>query len=265
MSGAGNDFIIIAATKGLNYKKVALKACDRTNGIGADGLLILDKSRKSDYKMRIINPDGSEAEMCGNGIRCLAAYIARNKKPRKKLFSIETLAGEILAEAKAETANVRLIDPVGYNPEVPLVLNGRKIHVQLINTGVPHVIIYVDNLAQIDIAHIGHMIRFHEAFSPHGTNVNFVEQLKQNCVEVRTYERGVENETKACGTGSVAAAVISYRKTNPEVTNKKKARMKVLTASNETLDIVFDINEEKTSNVWLKGSAKFIAEGKYFF
>lgn len=264
MAGAGNDFIIVASRKGLNYKRLALKACDRTNGIGADGLIILNKSRKADYKMRIINADGSEAEMCGNGVRCLAVFIVRNKRPRKKLFSIETLSGQILAEAKGETAHVRLSDPVGYQPEIPLTVNGQKIHVHYIDTGVPHTIVYVDRLAHIDVAAIGQTIRFHKKFSPRGANVNFVEQLRPALVEVRTYERGVEDETRACGTGSVAAAIVSYLKANPEMTNKDKARMKVLTASKEILDVVFDIAASQVSNVWLKGSAKFIAEGKYF-
>src|SRR3990167_5906741 len=106
MAGAGNDFVVIEANDGIDYKKLTKKICDRTNGIGADGLLVLDKSKKADYKMRIINADGSEAEMCGNGARCIAAYIVANKKPRKKLFSIETLAGNISVEAKGEVAHV---------------------------------------------------------------------------------------------------------------------------------------------------------------
>src|SRR3989338_9107273 len=132
MAGAGNDFVVIEARKGLNLKKLAIKACDRTNGIGADGLLVLDTSRKADYRMHIINADGSKAEMCGNGARCLAAYIVHNRKPREKLFSIETLAGTILGEAKGETAKVRLSDPKEYQAKVPITLSGRPITVSCI-------------------------------------------------------------------------------------------------------------------------------------
>src|SRR3990172_2032575 len=113
MAGAGNDFIIVDARPGMDYKELAVKVCDRTSGIGADGLLVLEKSKKADYKMRIINRDGSEAEMCGNGARCMAAYIVRNKKPRKKLFTVETLAGNICATATGETARVQLSAPTG--------------------------------------------------------------------------------------------------------------------------------------------------------
>ena len=212
MTGAGNDFIVIEARKGLNYKKLAVKMCDRTNGIGADGLLILDKSKKADYRMRIVNADSSEAEMCGNGARCMASYIARHKTNKHKLFSMETMAGIILGEARGELANVRLSDPKNYKPEIPLTINKQKIHVHFIDTGVPHTIVYVDGLKNINVSGIGKVIRFHKKFTPRGTNVNFVEQLKGDLVAVRTYERGVEDETKACGTGSVAAAIISYLK-----------------------------------------------------
>ena len=229
MAGAGNDFIVIDAQTSLNYKKLSIQVCDRTNGIGADGLLVLDKSKNCDYRMRIINADGSEAEMCGNGVRCLAAYIVRNKKPKKKLFSIETLAGMILAEAKGEIANVRLSDPKDYQADIPLKVNDRDIHVHYINTGVPHAIIFVDQLTTINVSEIGHLIRYHQKFAPRGTNANFVEQDTKDLVAVRTYERGVEDETKACGTGSVASATVGYLKANPTVHNKEKAKMRVRT------------------------------------
>ncbi|MCK5214706.1 MAG: diaminopimelate epimerase [Candidatus Omnitrophica bacterium] len=265
MAGAGNDFIVIDAKKGIDYKQLTKKICDRTNGIGADGLLICDKSRKSDYKMRIINADGSEAEMCGNGARCLASYIVKNKKPKGKNFSIETLAGTIIATAKGEVAHVRLSQPKGHRPNIPLTINGQKIHVHYINTGVPHVIVYVDDLNKVDVKTIGNAIRFHKKFKPRGANVNFVEQIKNGLVAVRTYERGVEDETKACGTGSVAAAIVSYLQANPGITSKEKASMKVLTQSGETLNTQFDLTEGGIENVWLKGSAIFIAEGNFLY
>ena len=264
MAGAGNDFVVIDAEANLNYKKLAIQVCDRTNGIGADGLLVLDKSRKADYRMRIFNADGSEAEMCGNGVRCLASYIVRNKKPRKKLFSIETLAGMILAEAKGEMAHVRLSDPKDYQTNIALNLQGRKIYVHYINTGVPHTIIFVDQLEKIDVSTIGSLIRYHRHFAPRGTNANFVEQIDGGLVAARTYERGVEDETKACGTGSVAAAIVGYLKANPTIQNKQKAKMKVRTQGGEILEVTFDIDNGRVSNVWLKGSARFIMEGKYY-
>lgn len=266
MVGAGNDFLVIEANKALDYKKLALKACHRSDGVGADGILVLDKSKTSDYRMRIINADGSEAEMCGNGARCIATYIVNRKKPAKKLFSIETLAGEILGEAKGEVARVRLSEPNDYRPGIALTLNGKEIHVHYIDTGVPHTIVYVNDLAGIDVNKIGPTIRYHKTFAPRGTNVNFVEQTDKDLVAVRTYERGVEAETRACGTGSVASAIVSYLQSNPGTLQRdqKKALMNVLTQSGETLEVTFDIVAQKITNVWLKGSAKFIAEGSYF-
>ncbi len=264
MVGAGNDFIVVDAAAGLNYKKLAMKACDRTEGIGADGLLVLDKSKKADYKMRIINRDGSEAEMCGNGARCIAAYIVRNKKPRKKLFIVETLAGAITATATGEVARVQLSAPSGYHADIPLTVNDRRMRVSYIDTGVPHAIVFVDGLEAIDVAAIGRVIRHHERFAPRGTNVNFVEQVNERLVSARTFERGVEDETRACGTGSVAVAIVSYFKANPGVNDKEAAGMNVRTASGEILEVRFDIRAGVVSNVWLKGSAKFIARGEYY-
>ncbi len=264
MAGAGNDFIVIDAQPELDYKKLTEKVCDRTNGIGADGLLILDKSKSSDYQMRIINADGSEAEMCGNGARCMASYIVANRKLKKKLFSMQTLAGEVLAEAKGEVAIVRLSDPKDYNPSITIKVNDRDLHVGYIDTGVPHTIVFVDALGSIDVKTIGRIIRCHDQFKPRGTNVNFVERISDGLVAARTYERGVEDETKACGTGSVAAALVSYLKAHPAVKNKEKAQMNVRTTGGEILEVTFDLKKSRVSNVWLKGSAKFIAKGEYY-
>ncbi|MCD4779359.1 MAG: diaminopimelate epimerase [Candidatus Omnitrophica bacterium] len=264
MVGAGNDFIILDHPARMNFKKLAPVMCDRTNGIGADGLLVLSPSRKTDFRMRIINADGSEAEMCGNGARCMAAYIVRYKKPKQKLFGVETIAGLIMSEAKGQIANVHLSDPLGYKESIKLKINKRVMHLSYIDTGVPHVIVFVDSLMQIPVNVIGEQIRYHKNFSPRGTNVNFVEQLLDDLVAVRTYERGVEGETKACGTGSVAAALVNYLKGYAAGRDKKKAKMKVLTQSGETLFVTFDVINGQPKNVWLKGSAKFIAKGEYF-
>jgi len=264
MAGAGNDFLVLDAKKGVDYKKLAPKMCDRTNGVGADGLIIVDKSVKADYRMRIINADGSEAEMCGNGARCFTAYVKRAKKPSKRRISIDTLAGIILGEATGEIANCRLSDPTDYGSNIELMISGRKIHVDYIDTGVPHTIIFVRDLEEIDVKTIGEIVRYHKTFKPRGTNVNFVELIDDKLVAARTYERGVEDETKACGTGSVAAAIVGYLKTHPNIKNKKGAKMKVRTQGGEILHVTFDIHNKSITNVWLKGSAKFIAKGEYY-
>ncbi|HQO58050.1 MAG TPA: diaminopimelate epimerase [Candidatus Omnitrophota bacterium] len=266
MSGAGNDFLVLEAVKGLPLKKLARAMCDRTNGIGADGLLILGPSRKAEYRMRIINADGSEAEMCGNGARCLAAYIARYKREGRgqATFTIETLAGILDAEAREEQARVRLSPPSDYRPDIALMVNKRRVIVQYIDTGVPHIIIYVDHLKDIDVNRIAPAFRYHKKFMPRGTNVNFVEQLKPGLVGIRTYERGVEAETKACGTGSVAAALVTFMKTHPGDDNITGASMNVLTQSGEVLNVIFDMARGQFKNVYLKGSAHFIAQGQFF-
>lgn len=264
MAGAGNDFIVVDAQKGIDFKRLAVRACDRTHGIGADGLLILDTSPKADYRLRIINRDGSEAEMCGNGARCMAAYIARTRKPKKKLFSMDTLAGFIRASAQGETARVNLNTPVDYRPDIALTVAGRPLHVSYIDTGVPHTIVFVDGLERIDVKNIGRQIRCHQQFKPRGTNVDFVEQINDTRASVRTYERGVEDETKSCGTGSVAAAIVTYLRAHPMVHNKKMAKMKVQTIGKEILEVTFDLDDDQINNVWLKGSARFIAKGEYF-
>ena len=265
MSGAGNDFLVVEPVpKGVNVKKLAPKACERTKGVGADGLLLLERSKKADYKMRIINADGSEAEMCGNGARCMAAYIVKNRKPRAKIFTMETLAGIIQAQAQGEVATVTLSDPKDYRANITLNLNGKKLSVSYIDTGVPHAIVYVHDLEKIDVAGIGPSIRHHNYFQPRGTNVDFVEIIRHNFVDCRTFERGVEGETKACGTGSVAAGIVSYLKANPSANNIQKAKMNVKTKSGEVLEVTFDITKGRSHNVQLKGSAKFIARGEYY-
>jgi diaminopimelate epimerase len=266
MVGAGNDFIIIEARKNFDYAKFTKAVCSRHNGIGADGILVLDKSVKSDYQMRIINADGSEAEMCGNGARCMASYIVANMKPVKTLFGMETIAGEILAEAKGEVARVRLSNPKDYRPNLNITVGKQKLEVHYIDTGVPHTIVFVDGLQEVDANSLGALIRHHPRFAPRGTNVNFVENARDGMISVRTYERGVEAETLACGTGAVASALVAYLHAHPSVKKQKGAFIKVSTASKEILEITFDLDEGcKIENVWLKGSAKLIAKGEYFY
>ncbi|MBF0571618.1 MAG: diaminopimelate epimerase [Candidatus Omnitrophica bacterium] len=266
MAGAGNDFIVIEARQDLDYAKFSKAVCARQSGIGADGVLVFDKSTQSDYRMRIINADGSEAEMCGNGARCMAAYIMANLKPAKASFGIETLAGEILAEAQGEMVRVRLSNPKDYRPNLNITVAHKKLEVHYIDTGVPHTVIFVDGLQDVDANSLGALVRNHPRFAPRGTNVDFVERAREGMVAVRTFERGVEAETLACGTGAVASALIAYFHANPNIKKQKGAFMKVLTASKEILEITFDFDEGyNIDNVWLKGSAKLIAKGEYFY
>jgi diaminopimelate epimerase len=269
MQGAGNDFIVIDHAVGLDYAAFAKKVCDRHMGIGADGVMVLDESLSSDHRMRIINADGSEAEMCGNGARCMAVYIAHKFALVPETFTMETLAGKIQAMVNGEAAAVHLSDPVDYRPNIEIKVAGHKLVGHFINTGVPHTVIFVQGLQEMDVDGLGRLIRNHAIFAPKGTNVNFVEKIKDGCVALRTYERGVEAETLACGTGSVAAALIGYLQGKEKHASQRGAAIRVVTKSGELLDVTFDLDVENDkcviTNVWLKGSGKFICKGEYYF
>jgi diaminopimelate epimerase len=276
MHGAGNDFIVIDDIPGLDYVQLARRACDRHLGIGADGLLVLEHSEKHEHRMRIINSDGSEAEMCGNGARCMAVYIKQKFALVPEVFEMETLAGIVHATVEGEVAAVQLSNPKDYRPNIEirftdpgLAGKGQKMTGHFINTGVPHTIIFVQGLAEMDVSAMGRVIRNHPVFAPKGTNVNFVEMVKDGFVAVRTYERGVEDETMSCGTGSVAAAIVGYLQNQKKLLPEKGAAIKVVSKSGEILDVTFDLDlkDEKPviTNVWLKGSGKIVAKGEYYY
>jgi diaminopimelate epimerase len=257
MVASGNDFIVFDNRKSqLNYgPEIAAQLCPRTSGIGADGLIFIEKSRKADFKMRIFNPDGSEAEMCGNGIRCAALYKG------KKKMKIETLAGMLSAELKAEKIKVRMTDPVGLKLNVNLDINGKIYQVNYINTGVPHSIYFLENLEAARVKMLGRLLRYHKHFEPEGTNVDFVKIVEPDVIHIRTYERGVEDETLACGTGSVAAALVYHHKF---IYSDGSYCVLVVTRSGEILKIYFDYEKGDFSNVWLEGSARIVYRGECY-
>ena len=268
MVASGNDFVVINKfdTSILPDSKKELAifaryACDRKFGIGADGVLVIEKSKLADFKMRIFNADGSEAEMCGNGSRCAALYYAervlRSKKDFLKL-KIQALAGLLSSEVKSDIIKVKLTDPHSLKLDIPLDIDGKEFNVHFINTGVPHVVFFCDRLEELDIIPIARQIRYHKKFSPRGANVNFVTVIDSKNIRIRTYERGVEDETLACGTGSTASAIISavlFKKTGENI-------VKVLPRSNEPLNIYFNNHDNKLiSDVWLEGGARFVFDG----
>lgn len=208
MHGAGNDFIVVddrALTFPIDDKTFLARTASRRTGVGCEGIILLQPSSVADLRMRFINPDGSEVEMCGNGARCFARR-AFELKAVKKEMAIETMAGIIQAEIHGEEVRLVLTDPENLKQDVPL---GLKWPADFVNSGVPHVVVWVDDPAEIDIKKWGKLIRYHERFSPDGTNANFARIEKDGSVTIRTYERGVEGETLACGTGAVAAAVLA--------------------------------------------------------
>lgn len=213
--GAGNDFILIDNRRGdiLEDDKsgLAVRLCHRRFGVGGDGLLLLENSNRADVRMRIFNPDGTEAEMCGNGIRCLAKHAFDYGAARKKEIDIETLAGIKTASLlvdKGEVKEVRVDmgSPRVWDLRMKLGVGGRKVELSFLEVGVPHAVIFVDDIDAVNVASLGRAIRHHKAF-PKGTNVDFLEKTGDNRFRIRTYERGVEGETYACATGISASAV----------------------------------------------------------
>ena len=190
--------------------------CNRHRGIGADGILLLEKpTNRADFRMRYFNADGGEAEMCGNGARCFARFANKLAGQQGKI-SFETPAGVISAELKGDLVTLRMTEPTDLrlNVELPMAAGNKTVH--FINSGVPHVVIPVSKIEGADVRRDGAAIRHHKMFSPNGTNVNFIEKRGPNKIAIRTYERGVEDETLACGTGIVASALIfaASEKTN---------------------------------------------------
>lgn len=270
MVASGNDFIILDQ-RGKPFvnklKSLAVSICNRKYGIGADGLLILEKSKIADMRMRIFNPDGSEPEMCGNGIRCAAFYAAgvsksRQSSTRARAMKLETKAGIINTEVHKTKAKVRvgMSKPKNIKLGLPIKVNKRTIRVNFINTGVPHAVIFVEGLDNINVINIGRQIRFHKRFQPQGTNVDFVQLIDGKNIKLRTYERGVEDETLACGTGAVAAALIYALR----ITQYAIRRVNVHTKSGEILKIEFSKMNCKFSDVWLQGAARIVYSGVYY-
>jgi len=261
LQAAGNDFIVVEGKKPkalkINLKKFARTLCQRKEGIGADGLLVVEPSHCATFKMRIFNPDGSEAEMCGNGARCLGLWAKKVARTRSKM-TFETQAGIIEAVAKNDMVKIKLSEPNGVKTDVPVKILGRRLRLNCINTGVPHAVIFVEGLDRIDVDRIGHEVRFHKKFAPQGTNVNFVEVVGDDAIAVRTYERGVERETLACGTGAVASAIITNFK--QESTNHKNT-VSVLTKSGERLKVFFDRRGNNIHGAWLEGKAHLVYRG----
>ncbi len=262
MVASGNDFVV---AENLGWEKIPLLArsiCSRKFGIGADGLLVLEKSRKADIRMRVFNADGSEAAMCGNGARCVSLWLAaRRKRPssQSKRLEIETKAGIIEAEVKTGSIKIKLTEPKGLSPDIPIKINKRKLRVNFVNTGVPHAVVFTQGLDDIDVFSLGRTIRYHNKFSPAGTNADFVEVLNKDSIRIRTYERGVEDETLACGTGSVASALIFALKSGA------CAKVNVHTASKEVLKVYFERRKDRFTNVWLEGEARIVFKGEILY
>jgi len=257
MNGAGNDFVMVDNRAGevrLRPEQI-VRICDRHRGIGADGILLLERgSNGADFRMRYYNRDGGEAEMCGNGARCFARFANKGAGAPDKI-SFQTPAGLIRGELHGELVTLQMSEPKDLQLSVELVANGEKERVHFINSGVPHVVVPVSKVDDVDVRRRGEAIRRHEMFSPAGANVNFIEKRGAQKILVRTFERGVEDETLACGTGVVASALIFG------ATEKVDGPISVAVRSGSELSVGFKRAGDQFRNVTLTGPAEFAFEG----
>jgi diaminopimelate epimerase len=259
MNGAGNDFVLIddRERKLKLTREQVVRLCHRQRGVGADGLFLLvpSSSGKADWAWEFYNSDGSTAEMCGNGARCFARFIAR-KTGASGGTTFETGAGVITATFQGERVTVNLTQPKDLRLDQWVLLASGKLQAHSLNTGVPHAVIFVPDADKAMVQQLGAEIRYHEQFAPKGTNVNFVQVLGPNFIRVRTYERGVEGETLACGTGVTASALISacvHGFTSP---------IKVQVQGGDLLEVSFVRNGTEFSDVKLTGPADFCFDGR---
>lgn len=258
MSGTGNDFILIDHRRPFlrseEMPSFARALCQRGFSVGADGLILIEESQAADFRWQFLNADGSWAEMCGNGARCAARYAhVKGMAPARMRF--ETLAGLIEAEVVAEQVKLRMTPPTGLRLGEKITVNGQEQMVCSLNTGVPHAVLFVEEIKEAPVAELGRSIRFHQHFQPAGTNVNFVGSLAGNALAVRTYERGVEGETMACGTGAVASAIIAG------ILARVQAPVAVTTSGGERLVVHYALSGQEVAEVFLEGPASFIYEG----
>ncbi len=261
LSGAGNDFVIInnlneiIDSKDAKFMDFVSKVCQRRMSVGADGVLLVEQSEDVDFRMRYFNADGGEVETCGNGARCISKFAFLHGIVSEKMRFL-TNAGIYEAEIVGDNVKVGMSDPTDIRINVPLHLEDGVHKVGFANSGVPHVVFFVDDLEATDVFDIGQQTRYHNDFKPAGTNANFISIHSQELIAIRTYERGVENETLACGTGSIASAIVSA------TLGKVKSPVSVKTASGIVLKIHFDLDNDVAKNVYLEGDARVIFTGE---
>lgn len=264
MQATGNDFVIINYLEEkfqYSFKLLSEFLCDRHYGVGADGVIIIDKSQKCDFKMRIFNKDGSEAEMCGNGIRCLAKYVYEKELIKEREFSIETMSGEkrVFLEVEGNTVLSICVDmgkPVLKFEEIPVnyISDDEEKGINIgeftgypISVGNPHLVIFIDDVENFNVKKYGSIFENYKYF-PNKINIEFVEIINNEHIKVRVWERGV-GETLACGTGACAAAYIFCR---------NKSTSKELTV--DLLGGKLKIN--CLENIFMSGPAEFVFDGK---
>jgi diaminopimelate epimerase len=259
MSGSGNDFILIdnrdRKIEDNGMGPLVKKICPRRESVGADGVIFIVESERFDFGWRFLNADGGEVNMCGNGARCVARF-AQLKGIAESKMTFETLAGPVNAEVMGRRVKVTMPKPTDLKMDIDLPHKTDWLTVDFVNTGVPHVVIQVDSLSDYPVFKQGRNIRYHPMFSPDGVNANFVTILGPDFLEIRTYERGVEDETLACGTGAVAAALVSAAR------GRVDSPVRAKTKGGEELRISFKKEKDDLTHVWLEGNTTIVYKGQ---
>ena len=258
MNGAGNDFVMVDNRAGLLplQRELIARLCDRHRGIGGDGLIAAEPSDhpQAHLKMRYFNADGGEAEMCGNGARCFSRFGAKLLGLTGKI-RFETMAGIISADLMGHRVCLQMSEPHSLALHSKLEVADDNLEVHFLNTGVPHAVVFREDLPGTDVRKLGAGLRYHSHFAPKGTNANFANIRPDGSLVIRTYERGVEDETLACGTGVVASALIHH------LLHQAPAPILVKVKGGDTLAVGFERDGDKFHSVTLTGPADFVFDG----
>lgn len=257
MHGAGNDFVLIddrQLTAPIADRFWLAAIGQRRTGVGCEGIILIQPSKKADFTMRFFNPDGSEVDMCGNGARCVAR-LAYDLKVAPASMTFETGAGIIAAEMVGDQVRLGMTTPKDWRLNQMIDLDGVKRPYGFVNSGVPHVVMPLEQLDEEDVARTGAAIRYHADFAPKGTNANFIHVTGTNSLRIRTYERGVEAETLACGTGIVASGLIAGRM------GWVKSPVKITCAGGDVLEVNYTLTPDGAEGVTLLGPAVYVFTG----
>ena len=263
LTGAGNDFVMVDNRDGtlspLLTREHIARLCNRRFGIGADGLIAIEPAQnKGNVRMRYYNADGGEAEMCGNGARCFTAFVCHLSGGKTTTLCFETKAGVVQGQVNRDgSVTIRLTEP--NNLKLNIMQAGSIIPapVHFLNTGVPHAVVFLPDVEKIDLNKMGAYLRYHHTFAPAGTNADFVTVLSAQHLRLRTYERGVEGETLACGTGITASALLHAALTGAT------SPIRVECAGGDTLTVAYTrVGESSFSDVTLTGPATLVFRGE---
>jgi diaminopimelate epimerase len=256
-SASANDFIVLDNRTGQFTSAapiLAQRLCSHRYSVGADGLILIENSKKASFRVRYYNPDGQEFNTCGNGGRCAVRYAFLSVISGRKM-NLETNVGVIDAEVIGSSVRIRFVSPSRFTLNVPIVVDGQALKGHFVRLGEPHFLLYVKDIRKHSIVPLARKIRYHERFQPEGTNVHFIEPMDRHYVKIRSYERGVEDETLACGSGCISSAIATYatNQTVPPITFEPQSGIPV------TVHFPEDSNFRE---LYLEGDARLVYRGE---